>query len=436
MNKSTIKMTVIASSIIILLGGSYLCYKKFSGINSMLEKEISSFAQNLPKQITIISKEKNFSLLETTGVYELSYKNNIDKNYNGSVVIEYQIPHTFGLIFGDTISFIGTAKFDGNIVKTLKIKTLNNQIFKLSGSIQENGAISLEHNIDNLSFSLPHLNYFHKENSSVDIKFDKIEGAVQINPEISSFNSSFNYKNVTISNRGNLAQKTAIKDVSGIYQGDLKNLSHGKLNLNLKDLSQIENSAFKIKEVKIENIVGKNKEDKKLHDISLKLNISEMKTGEQNANIVLDTTLEKTSNELLNFYQNIVPIYFSSNKISENEQFLKTIKQGFNLKVKQFNYVIGEDSIDLNGNIGINPYNLDMTYSLAKTLNVSFDLKTKGELLDTMLHLEPSTQEESQVKVEYIDTTLKINDELIEGELAIKFSDFINNIGKENNINK
>ncbi len=436
MNKSTIKMTIIASSIIIILGGGYMSYKKFNNIQETIEGQISLFGKTLPKQLTIKSKEKNFSLLETNGVYELSYNNDIDKNYNGSILIEYKVPHTFGVIFGETIPFSGNAKFDGNIVKTLKIKTLKNQTFNLSGQIKENGTISIEHNIDNLSFSLPHLNYFNKENSVVDIKFDKIEGAIQINPEIHTFNSSFSYKNASINNTNNLAQKTSIKDISGTYQGDLKNLNHGKLNLKLKDLSQIENSNFKIKEIKIENIVGKNAEEKKLNDISLKLNISDMSDGAKNSNLTLETTLDKTPNELLSFYQNIVPIYFSSNKLSENQKFIGAIKKGVSLKVEKFNYSNQEDNLELSGNIGLKSYNLDMEYSLVKTLNLSLIMKSKGKILEKMLNLEPSDADETNVKVDYTDTTLKINDETIEGDLLNQFNDLVNNLGKQNGFSK
>lgn len=430
MNKSTIKMTLIASTIFFICGGSYFGYKKLNSIQSKIDDKIELVSKGLPKHYEIKEINKSFSLLKTKGSYEISYKNNIDKEYNGSILIEYNIPHTFDILLGKDISFNGNVKLDGSFLKTLNIKT-NKKEFDLVGNISKDGELLLNYSIDDLSLSLPYLNNFSSEKNPLDLKISKTE----INTKISS-----NIENLTNSVKMNKIKLLEGKEESNIkellfnYNGDLSNLLLGKLNIKLSDFDN-QTKNIKVKELAIDNAIIKGKKDKNLHDLLTKIKVKDLNQNGVISSISFDGKVNSLSTNMLNIYNNLIPTYFSKNYLAKNDKnFTDSLKNGFSLTINEFTYSNDTNDVNIKGNIGINTYNLDMEYLLSKTAYVILDLESKGDLLPNMLGIENKL--ETKLSIDFNDTTLKINNEIIDDEIAKDFTSLINNIGIEIGLNK
>ncbi len=430
---SNIKIALIAISIASIGGGGYFIKNTITSRATSINEHINKLASTLPPELILKKVSHEMGLMESRGQLMLQYKN-IDKNYNGNLTIDYNWEHSIQNLLGGDIDFKAILKLDGDITKTIKLKTDNGTIATAKGLIKENGDISLVKEISEFTFSS--LNAKGEENT---VKSKKGKGNLEITKESGSIVQKFNIPEITVSNGTDNNSKINLKSLDINYSANSSNIEFGKLMLNLASFDNVKDE-FQLEGIKIKSNLEKKKT---LYNSNTEIQVSKL-NSKTHKNTFLETTflISNMDKNLLNIYKGLFPNYVLGNTLYDNDMFKKGVYSGLDFSLTKFNFKNDTDKFDLSGKYQISPIVEGKTFSLAQQSKFNFKLNTEGNLLNSLGFEGISPEQEIEnkkpfaIELDYTPEKLKIDNTETDEALKLSVGDILTQFSVANQLEK
>ncbi len=427
MSKSNVKIFVIASAIAVFGGGGYFAYSMAADKSASLTSEIEVFAKKLPSSYKFENISHEMGLMETTGSVKLTYNNPNNKDLSGSILFSYTVEHDQKLFLGGDIDFTGEAVLEGNIAKTLKVKTGNPSFAKINGTFKEDGSVKVSQEIGELSLVLSH-KIAEEQTSNYSVKTKGVKSELVFGNDISH---NITASELIIENQDDTSNKIFVKGLSFQQAANSSTPELGKTAIKLAsvDLSNLETKLEKVDTVILQELKNK------LYNIKLDLKIDKLNNvANNNASFEFKGALNGLDKDAFKVLSNLGTTYLSNQKITEKEEFVSGLHKGLTFSIENMSYKNESDLISLKGKYELTPLEEGGIFNLSKQSSFNFNINSEGALLSSWAigKVEPEKVLElknpTKTDFSYSNNILKINDIEASTELTSSFTDFLSQL--------
>lgn len=435
MSNSNLKTVIIAAAVAGIGGGGYFLKSTINDRDKAFVKQVETIAKKLPATFKFERVSNEMGLLETNGSFRLTYNNPLDKSLNASLVMSYHVEHNAATILGGDVDFVGQITAEGNAIKNLQIKSGNNTLSKLKGSIKEDGTILLFNELNDFSMVLKNpTEQAEGDKTGYLVKVKSARSDVTIKNDLSN---TINLPEISLENQADTSDKVFLKGVVVNYNNTLSNPDLAKLNVKL---SSFESSKM---QTKMENIdfLSSQEFKNKIYNIKLDAKVGKLNNEQyKNASLLFKGTLNGIDKDLFSIYNNLGSISLIGGKISEQPNFANSIKNGLSFELNKFALKNETDNIEITGNYSIAPTEEGKTFSLAKQSKFDFTINTEGALFTTLVmgKIEPEKVMEAKssfkVAINYENDKLKVNEEEVTPELNGSVVDLLSQFSSDNKL--
>ncbi len=407
------KKILIATGILlgvtaIAVGGvAYVAKSNLEARQDAIIKNFSTLGGSMSSQFKLEAVSSDLGLFKSSGQYRLSYNDPEDSKMNGSLLVDYSAEHSFKSWFGEDIPFVANGKAEGNIVKTLQIKSGDNDgfSFQVKGLFKEDGSMVADKTISDFSLVVPKPSYeddsqAQPENGAVNDlagitpknqqpnsgMLVRVEGGVanfNISSSDGAFKTNYTYKSIGLLDLEDPTDKILISELNASYDSNIKNLDIGKFKTSI---GLINNGT--------ENVSAKGTElEASIEEVNKKYNIkfgTKVKDltilAQKNSSFEIAYSLKGVDSKMMNVYKNATQAFASGKELSEEDQknaqqsILDSLKTGFSFNIEKIKFQNETSFFDLVGSYEIVPTKEGEPFSFQKQSKFNGKVEANGEL--------------------------------------------------------
>lgn len=423
MNK-TIKLSIIASSVILLLGagGAYYRFEQLQQKKVYFEEKLAKTKAMLPKAISI-EKTSESSFFETNSVYTIQIKEN-KKNSTSKLVINTNLKHGFSYLFSGLIEGTATGKIEGPFAKEFKSldKLFDSKIKVLPDFTLITDTKFADLTAKDGSELKGITSYFETTKNEDDIKTDFKIASIS-SPKSPDGQSMFN-----------------IKGIDFQYKGKTNDLGNNHLSFKLAEIksvfAQVQNVSF------VADSTVKSGNVDLTSSLSIdKITASQWKDASFNFKYSILGLNESSMKDLYSIGQKTTSTNAEELTTSINEievQAKNLLTHGFKFNIDKFAFKSGTDNFDFSFKSSLPKSKSFEEFNLEKNLHILSNIDTKGsfstplaQILNQRLNsinisssdsLEPQQPQEEQIVVN--NNELKVSFEIKNGKGTLNGKEF------------
>jgi hypothetical protein len=408
-------------------GVIYMAKSNLESRQQVVEENVLKIQKSLPPQFKFEKIQSESSLFETNGSYRLSYSDVNDKSYNGDLVVEYKSEHGISSWFGGDIPFHATGKIEGNIYKTLQIKTSDGVLATIDGLIKDDGSVSMKQTTNNFSLIVPKTEYIEQNTNDVKVveenpsekqgtdvtsiigtpsepvaqvpvekkvvNGDKPTGmlvSIKSSTSTLDYNSSegnvkfgLNYSELKAEDLEYPTDKLIGQGIDISYDFNLAQIDLGKFSFKIASLDN-GTDQFKAKGIEL-NASALNKNNK--YDIKIDSKVQNFTAfNQKNSSLELGYSLTGIDSRVMALYKKATTIYaagkeFNEKDLAEAQEILTaSVKTGFAFSVDKIKFKNETNLIDFSGKYEILPTQEGKNFTFSGQTKFGANLITEGEV--------------------------------------------------------
>lgn len=408
---------------------------RINSYESSISQDIENFNKSSEK-IKIEKVQSNNNFFDSSGEYNIKYLSATGE-FDGELNIKYKLEHgLWNWIIMDEIPFVANSTINGKALESLKIKY---QPINFNGSISRNGSFKLLSDNINFDFVVPKPTY--NNNNSDDGKL--INEDLSLPKEIGMHVQIKNLKPLIVMDSKKhtifyeLTQEElfakdledpkdniTVSNAKIRYEADIDNLNLGNLFFSF-DKANDALGDFSLDNFSMKFGIDKKQEN---YNANFSLNLENLNSKQQNnTKIGMDYSIENINKNMIILYKKITTKYAIGDELSDDDMglikatILENLKNGFSFNIKNINYSNESSFIGIQGKAEISPLvSIDDDFDLAKQSNFSFNLKTKGEMAETINTMFVGSMDEKikEIKPDEPTRPILVNDTF---DLNIKY---------------
>lgn len=409
MNKKILIATgVLVGVTAIAVGGiAYVAKSNLEARQQAIMKNFSTLGGSVSSQFKLEAVSSDLGLFKSSGQYRLSYNDPEDSKMNGSLLIDYSAEHGFKSWFGEDIPFVANGKTEGNIVKTLQIKSGSNDglSFQLKGLVKEDGSMVADKTINDFSLVIPKPSYQNDSQeqqangaandlAGITPKNDKpnggmlvrVEGGVanfNISSGDGSFKTNYTYKSIGLLDLEDPTDKILISELNASYDSNIKNLDIGKFKTSI---GLINNGTDNVS-AKGTELEASIEEVNKKYNIKFGTKVKDLTIlAQKNSSFEIAYSIKGVDAKMMHVYKNATQAFAAGKELSEEDQkntqqsILDSLKTGFSFNIEKIKFQNETSFFDLSGSYEIVPTKDGDKFSFQKQSKFNGKVEANGEL--------------------------------------------------------